>query len=231
MSAPPISAQDYETNNNDFDYHSNLGEDERGQLINLHSSLPSDLQRQEQRNGSTRGNTGDFAPDMSLTSFDAAEASQSNQRDSRLQSLRSSGAYVPVNRPVNCSNSTGKKKNQSATASSDLLIETNNINSSSNRFVGAPSGRANGTNANRVKSPFFGNKTGTSSPISSILSSGSKLLQQSMRVINLEPGSLRASTFTVITAMVGGGTLTIPYGVKLSIQKFFFCLFEIMCGV
>ena len=32
----------------------------------------------------------------------------------------------------------------------------------------------------------------------------------------LQPGSLRASTFTVVTGMVGGGTLTFSYGIKMA---------------
>jgi len=50
----------------------------------------------------------------------------------------------------------------------------------------------------------------SSSPIPVLLRSASSLLSQSMK---LPAGSLRASTFTVITGMVGGGTFTFSYGV------------------
>eukprot|EP01084_Bolivina_argentea_P190438 327259_1 len=55
--------------------------------------------------------------------------------------------------------------------------------------------------------------TRSSSPIPVLLRSASSILSQSMR---LPPGSLRASTFTVITGMVGGGTFTFSYGIYKS---------------
>ena len=50
------------------------------------------------------------------------------------------------------------------------------------------------------------------SGIPTLLRSGSQLLK---RAVSLPAGSLRASTFTIITGMVGGGTLTFSYGIKM----------------
>lgn len=55
--------------------------------------------------------------------------------------------------------------------------------------------------------------TRSSSPIPVLLRSASSVLSRSMR---LPPGSLRASTFTVITGMIGGGTFTFSYGIYKS---------------
>ena len=55
--------------------------------------------------------------------------------------------------------------------------------------------------------------TRSSSPIPELLRSASSMLSQTMK---LPPGSLRASTFTVITGMVGGGTFTFSYGVYMA---------------
>eukprot|EP01083_Nonionella_stella_P006373 18499_1 len=53
----------------------------------------------------------------------------------------------------------------------------------------------------------------SSSPIPGLLRSASSILSRSMR---LPPGSLRASTLTVITGMIGGGTFTFSYGIYKS---------------
>ena len=65
------------------------------------------------------------------------------------------------------------------------------------------------TNNNKTTNDY----TRSSSPIPVLLRSASSVLSRSMR---LPPGSLRASTFTVITGMVGGGTFTFSYGIYKS---------------
>ena len=224
MSAPPQPLSSQNNNNNNNNDNDNINDS-----IPIHLSLPAEPLNQQGSN--SRGYTGEYASDMSLAS--SLEGASQHQRYQQHQQQQHNSRYhgyngkqnkvvAIVNRPqpLGASSSSSNSNINANDSNGDLNNQSNvRYNNMGNGIGtgGSGTGSGSGTPSSR-RSPFFKSGNLNQSPISSILSSGSRILQQSMRAINVEPGSLRASTFTVITAMVGGGTLTIPYGLKLSLH-------------